>query len=124
MNKYIKQEWYSVKCIFGIYGKKTDKIWGYEERIILVRAKSFKEAVELAEKEARKYCEDYESNDKYFEYENFISVFHLFDGKICNFAEIYSLIRSSDLERDEFLDKYYDDGSEHSGEISPENTSK
>ncbi len=50
----------------------------YEERIILLRARSFDEAIGRAEKEAEEYCHDLDG----CKYVGYVDVFHLSDEKI------------------------------------------
>ena len=49
------EPWYAARLLFGNYHPSTGLRSFYEERIILIRASSFEEAISLAETEAREY---------------------------------------------------------------------
>jgi hypothetical protein len=95
--------WFGAKCIFHF-----DELDTFEERIIILRASSLDNAIELAEQEA---CA-YESKDDRCSYTGFVNVYKMYDEELKEGAEVYSIMRKSKLSDDEFLDKYYDDGSE------------
>jgi len=103
------EPWYTIKCIFRHLNLDTEdpNAFVYEERIVLIRASSDDEAIALAEKDAQEYAKDTDC-----EYINFATSFHLFDDKVISFSEIYSEMRESALEPNEYLDNYYDTGSE------------
>lgn len=101
--------WYSVKCIFlHNHLAAPDGKSVYEERIVLFAANSLDEALQLAETEAESYAR---ANGD-IQYCQFASAYQLPDGEIMAGAEVYSLMRRSPLEPKEFIDKYYDDGTE------------
>lgn len=102
------EPWYSAMCIFLHTGIKSSHGQVYEERAILVRAESFDEALSRAEVMAEEYAKDVEGCS----YTGFVNVFHLFDENVGDGAEIYSLMRTSDLSTDEYLDRFYDTGTE------------
>ncbi len=106
----MSKKWFSAKCIFSWKDRETKKIKGYEERIILLKSISFDEAIKKAESDAEKY-NDYISNT-IVEYVGFIDVFELFDEKIKDFTEVYSIVRESNLLPNGLLDKYSDDGTQ------------
>ena len=80
----------------------------YEERIVVFKADNFEEAIALGEAEAREYA----GEDGTIHYTGFISAYHLFELELASGAEVYSLMRTSNLAPDAFLDRYHDDGSE------------
>lgn len=116
-------EWYSVKLIFEfiITGDpdptkinedyNSDK--HYEESIMLVKAKSFDHAYEIAEAKAKENEDEY--INLYGEKVNYvfaeaIDCFNLFDEELETGTELYSRFLEEvpkDLTRDEFLDQYY-----------------
>ena len=103
------KSWYSAKCIFQhatLSTSETEIV--YEERIVLLRAESLDEALRLAEAEAQRYTA---GNDE-IRYCNFASVFHLFEDQIGDGAEVYSLMRQSPLSQSQYIDRYYDAGTE------------
>jgi len=106
----IKEPLYAAKCIFRHSQLKPlgDKKYVYEERIILIKADNDDEAISQAEKEAKEYADD---GTKYLE---FVDVFNLYHYILTPGSELYSSMRSSDCEPDDYLSKYYDTGYEHS----------
>ena len=52
------KKWYTVKARFRWYFKDGGAPSQYKERITLVKAVSFNEALDKAEIEAKEYCED------------------------------------------------------------------
>lgn len=104
-----REPWYAVKCIFLHNDLKyRNGKNNFEERILLVKAISFEDAIEKAEKEALEYCEDL--ND--VEYLNFCNAYHIAESKIMDLTEIYSLITTSNLDKNEYIKRYYDTGGE------------
>ena len=103
-----KEPWYGAKCVF--LHTKNDGCAGqvYEERVILIKANDFDEAINRAEEEAEKYARDLDGCT----YTGFIDVFHIYDERISDGSEIYSLMRTSELKTDEYLDRFYDTGAE------------
>ena len=103
-------DWYSAKSIFrhnNLSVKKNATV--YEERVVLLRARNFDEAIELGEIEAKEYAQSLDG----VKYINFITVYHLFAKRMSHKTEIYSIMRTSKLSKNKFLDRYYDDGAEH-----------
>lgn len=101
------EPWYAVRCLFHFP-------WGdppgvYEERITLWKAGSFDEAIERAENEAAEYVADGEGI-----YVGLAQSFHLAVGEsVSDGAEVFSLMRDSRLERDEYIDRFFSTGAEH-----------
>ncbi len=75
----------------------------YEERIILLRAESFDAAVIKAEREAARYSE----NSDNCEYAGFTDVFKLYEEKLADKSEIFSTMRTSDLNAENYLERFY-----------------
>jgi hypothetical protein len=96
-------DWYAVRCLF--HWREHDS---YEERITIWRAKSLAEAIELAEQEAAEYAEEGACD-----YLNLAQAYHLADEAIQSGAEVFSLLRDSDLEPKNYLDTFFDTGAEH-----------
>jgi hypothetical protein len=93
--------WFSVRCIFALtYGEGV-----YEERVTLWRASSSDEALRLAEAEAADYA------DGLGRYIGLAQSFEML-GDPEHGAEIYSLIRTSDLDDDDYLTAFFDTGTE------------
>lgn len=98
-------QWYSVRCHF-----RVDE-GHYEERITVWQAVGFDEAINLAEAEAESYPDG--------DYLGSCDCFHLPDAgmQASQGAEIYSLVRASNLEPDTYLRTFFFTGSERSAEV-------
>jgi hypothetical protein len=98
-----KAPWYAAQVIFlhseTVHGPKQT----YEERITLLRAVSFDDAIVRAEKEAEEYCRDLDR----CKYVGYVNVFQMYDGKLVDGTEIFSNMRKSDLKPKEYLDLHY-----------------
>ena len=84
----------------------------YEERITVWRAQSFDGALARAEADAAEYAALFEQmGTKRLE---FMQSYMLgSDGGIEDGDEVFSLIRDSTLSPDEYIDRYFDSGTEH-----------
>jgi len=104
------EPWYAVRCVFRLDdGGPTST---YEERITLWRAPSADEAIEMAEAEAVGYAEALE----HAEYTGFAQSFNLFVGDAVGHGdEVFSLMRDSELDTEDYLDAFFDTGAEHQG---------
>jgi hypothetical protein len=96
------QDWYSVRCIF----KAGDRS-AYEERITLWRADSIDDAIRLAEIEASEY-----GGDVGWSYVGLAQAYELKAESVGNGSEVFSLIRNSSLQAIEYLDRFFDTGTE------------
>ena len=95
--------WYSAQCVFLHADKQHGPKQMYEERIVLLRAKSFEAAIEQAEQEARRYCRDLDSTS----YLDYVNVFRLSDDDLGAGTEIFSTMQQSDLSPRQYLDLHY-----------------
>jgi hypothetical protein len=94
--------WYGVRCIFKWRDRPE-----YEERVTVWHATSFEAAIERAEAEAREYGADTE-----LEYLGLAQAFDLKADQIADGSEVFSLIRTSPLAPDEYINRFFDTGSE------------
>ncbi|MCW2601424.1 MAG: hypothetical protein JWM02_3253 [Frankiales bacterium] len=106
----MQTSWYAVRCVFrSMWTETPDGVTPgeqlYEERITLWQATSLEEAIALAEADALDYADD---TDEYLE---ICQAYQLDDGPKHG-AEVFSLMRSSRLEPDEYLDAFFDTGTE------------
>ena len=104
----LDSSWYTVRCVFRAVvevGQTT-----YEERITLWQASSAEEAIEKAEVEAEAYAGSIDEAE--IEYVGLAQCFHLFDEPESG-AEVFSLMRDSNLDVEEYLDTFFDSGAEH-----------
>ena len=103
--------WFSAKCIFRHPTARAEPVSSvYEERVIVTRARDFQAAMAKAEEEeeARECCALLDA-----EYLDHVSVFSIDATELGDKAEVYSLMRTSPLASDEYLDTFYDTGAEH-----------
>ncbi len=103
-------EWYAVRCVFRSAWAESSEglpadVHLYEERITLWQASSLEEAIALAEAEAGEYADD---GDDYLD---LAQAYKLFDDPVHG-GEVFSLMRSSTLEPDAYLDSFFDTGDE------------
>jgi hypothetical protein len=110
MSEQPATSWYAVRCIFrdldpqDAFGIGPGEA-SYEERITLWRAESFDHAIELAEAEAAEYGGMVDS-----EYLGIAQAY--ISAEPQHGAEVFSLLRYSTLGRSEYLDHFFDTGSE------------
>lgn len=106
----MKKKLFSAKCVFKFDRiKNNDGETAYEERIVILKARTDDEAIELAEEDAKKYAES--ERGKYLGY---INVYKLFESDIefNGIKEVYSLMRHDEDNEEDYLDFFYDTGSE------------
>lgn len=106
--------WFAVRTIIrGIGGEPWSKAAlapgerAYEERITLWRARDSDEAMALAQAEAAEYAEALDAQALAF-----CQSFELFDEP-GHGGEVFSLIRRSSLGADDYLNHFFDGGTEH-----------
>jgi len=101
------EPWYGVRIVYRLTGVSEP---AYEERIVIVRAESFDDAIARAEKLSR---ENYESDSVVST--GYAVGFHIFDeagDSLGDGVEVFSLIRKSPLTTPEYLDRFHDTGNE------------
>ena len=103
-------EWYAVRCVFrSAWAESSEGLPPdehlYEERITLWQASSMEEAIALAEAEAAEYADEED------DYLDLAQAYKLFDDP-GHGSEVFSLMRSSRLEPDAYLDAFFDTGDE------------
>ena len=103
------EPWYAARCHFIARQPSEESPAVYEERIVLFRASSFKQAMQLAEEEAEVYASESAGR----EYLGYADVFHLFEEEIGHGTEVFSLMRRSALPPEEYLSTFFDTGQEH-----------
>lgn len=103
------KEWYGARTIYRLdrYTSEYDSTFLYEERIVVTKATSFDNAIAQAEKKTANYAAESEIT-----YLGFVNVFKIVDDSITNNTEIYSLVRESKLLSIDYLDRFFDTGSE------------
>jgi hypothetical protein len=103
-----QEAWFSVRCLFRLNAEAPAT---YEERITLWRASSPEEAVTLAEAEASEYAADVTG-----EYLGLAQAYSLADEP-GHGAELFSLLRDSQLQPAAYLNAFFDTGDEHQGAL-------
>ena len=101
----VSSGWYGVRCVFEHAG---DGDHSYEERVTLWRADSAGEAITCAETEAGEYCAVLTATT----YLGMAQAYVLADEP-GHGAEVYSLIRDSELAPESYLDTFFDTGREY-----------
>jgi hypothetical protein len=87
----------------------------YEERLTLWRAEGFDQAIALAEAEARGYAAEQDG----MVFTGLAQAYRLFDEP-GHGAEIFSLIRESEVKPDAYLTRFFGAGSERQGDVAPD----
>ena len=105
-----KKQYFAAKSIYRHHQLDPigEKKYVYEERVVLIQANDIDQAILKAEKEAKEY------SDSGTEYLKYVTVFNLFEYILRNGSELYSEMRSSDLEPGKYIDEFYQTGFEHS----------
>ena len=101
--------WYSAKTVYRhrlVQEGVTKTV--FEERVVLLHAANFEDAIAKAETEANRYCSAVEN----VVYLGFVSVYYLPEETVGNGTEIYSLRRDSNLSDMEYLSRFHEDGHE------------
>jgi len=100
--------WFSARSVYE-HDKPGDGL--FEERIVLLRAGGFEEALEKAEAEAMRYAEQVGGT-----YTGYVSVFEIAVETLADGSEVFSLMRDSDLEADDYIDHFFATGDERQAE--------
>ena len=99
--------WYTVKGIFRWYFKENNETELFEERIILVNAKNFDDALDKAENEAAEYCqEDPKANFKIESLKKFYA-YEILEKELEAGIELFSNRRKIPLDSDSYLKRFY-----------------
>jgi hypothetical protein len=103
-----EHNWYGVKCLVEHKGLPVDpgkRV--YEERIVLLRASGFGEAIRRAERAAVEYATPIGAT-----YIGYCNAFQIAAGTIEGGVEVYSLMREVVLTPEQFIAHYHDDGTD------------
>lgn len=106
-------DWFSVRCVFAVPtaapASGEGEAMTYEERVTLWRASGFDAAIALAEQEAHDYADDVEAL-----YLGLAQAYRLAEPP-GHGTEVFSLMRDSDLDTEDYLDAFFDTGEERQG---------
>ena len=123
MDPLASSGWFAVRCLFrnGWPAPAPDDPPGhhYEERITIWRANSADEAIAKAEAEAEDYAGAIIEAPS--EFLGLSQSFELFDNPDMDGAEVFSLLRRSTLEPDDYLLTFFNTGEEHQTHIAAQN---
>jgi hypothetical protein len=102
------QEWFGVKCLVehgGLSREPGGRV--YEERVVIIRAKDFDEAIERAEVDAKRYAAQNRGT-----YIGYCNAYRMEADSLADGTEVFSLTREVLLTPTEFVARYYDDGTD------------
>ena len=85
-------------------------IGSYEERIILVTASDFDEALVRAGQLTKEYVSDLTSASS----TGFFDAFEMYDQELAEGMEVFSLLRTSNLKPKQYIDRFFHTGMERS----------
>ncbi len=106
--------WFAVRCVFRSGWSSGTSLPVYEERVTVWRATSVEEAVERAETEAEAYAATIEeAPDTYLG----LAQAYRLDDQPSDGSEVFSLLRESDLEPEDYLNAFFDTGAERTREL-------
>ncbi|WP_088317047.1 hypothetical protein [Kineosporia sp. R_H_3] len=104
--------WFSVRCVFRCRPRRRWRT--YEERITVWHARSFEEAIAMAEVEAGEYAAA--SGADRITYLGLAEAYRLFDA-LGEGAEVFSLMRDSRLGKRKYLRRFFETGRERQGSL-------
>lgn len=107
--------WYAVRCIFAVGWPPEAAGSTYEERITLWRASSADDAIARAETEALGYAATISESPS--TYLGLAQSYHLLEEP-ADGAEVFSLMRTSDLDPPHYLDAFFDTGDERQSQVT------
>ena len=100
--------WFGVRTIYEVLSGEPRL---YEERVTVWQAQSLDEAIDLAIAEAYEYVEEAPGTIRYLGIAQGYSTF-LPDGPLASGGEVFSLMRSSELGADAYIDRFFSTGTE------------
>lgn len=101
--------WIAVRCIFRVTA--GDGAQAYEERVTIWHEADIDRAIEAAEHDADTYAADTDG-----EFVGLAQAYVLTD-QLGHGAEVFSLMRDSDLDPDAYVDRFFDTGTERQGTV-------
>jgi hypothetical protein len=100
------KEWYSVKGLFRWYMKESGETDQIEERVVLFLAENFDEALDMAEAEAKSYCQPDETANFSIEPVGWWRAYWIGEEP-GNGVEVFSRGSKTDLGGKAFVQRYY-----------------
>jgi hypothetical protein len=105
-------DWYSVKALFRWYFRDGGETARVEERVVLFRAGSFEQALDLAESEGRAYCIDNPEANYRIEPAGWWHAYWIGEAP-GHGVEVFSRGCATDLGAKAFVRRYYPRSHEH-----------
>ena len=105
-----KGAWFGAKTLYRWPDRAGREGYVYEERVVILRARDQDDAIARAEEEAARYVK---AVDEGMEYMGSVNVYEMFDD-VADGAEVFSLLRSTRLDPEAFLERYHDPDGLHS----------
>lgn len=107
------EPWYSVRCLIRFPATQAAP-QHYEERVTMWRSTSLDDAIARATAEAVGYAGDLGG-----EHVGLAQCFHLaVGGEVGDASEVFSLMRDSELDPAEYINRFFDTGTERQGHAS------
>lgn len=97
------EPWYTARCLFSHKDIPGCKKYVYEERVLLIKADNEDQAFEKALADAKKYA----SADPNVEFTGQVDLFHLYDEKLEDGTEVYSVMNESPMEKFDYIKRFY-----------------
>ena len=107
-----EKEWYGVKGLFRWYFKESGETSSIEERVVLFRASSFDEALDMAELEAARYCEEDPKANFRIEPLKWWNAYRVGEEVLTAGVEVYSRRSDTSLSGEAFVRRYYPESHE------------
>jgi hypothetical protein len=105
----LAHDWFAVRTVYAVPAASEGDDMTYEERVTLWRASGFDTAIVQAEEEANDYADEAEAM-----YLGLAQAYRLAEPP-GHGTEVFSLMRDSDLDTEDYLDAFFDTGSERQG---------
>ncbi|HZK89556.1 MAG TPA: DUF4288 domain-containing protein [Stellaceae bacterium] len=102
-----RKRWFAVKGLFRWYRKKTRETINIEERIVLIEAADFDDAIQLAEQNAAIYCAKDKGANFQIEAMPWWNAYLIGDDPPTEGIEIYSRLIDTSLSADAYVRRYY-----------------
>lgn len=105
--------WYGVRTVY-----RWPRQGAYEERVTIWRAQTADDAIAMADEEGDRYIAANRSKFEIQRLDNYANCY-LLVREPTNGSEVYSLLRSSDMSPEEYVDRFFETGAEW-GDANPE----
>jgi Domain of unknown function (DUF4288) len=107
MEHSINISWYCVRGLFHWRFKESGNTALFEERAILIKATTFDDALDKAEKEAVEYCTIDPSSNFFIESMNKFSAHEILEQELENGVELFSKRIDLQITPDQYFTRYH-----------------